>query len=125
MRRCRDNDLKIAFMNLRKPTREHWSRSIWRNDGHSSYVNCINKFSNLINSPSVLYLFTLFTITLKRYKRFVRVTLATGNDLTIRNKFGISLRKQRYVLNVSIRAHRFHYRRITFIVFLSGESEEC
>ena len=41
------------------------------------------------------------------------------------NKFGIDLRKQSYVLNVSIRAHRLHHLRITFIVFLSGESEEC
>ena len=28
MRRCRDNYLKIAFVNQRKPTREPWSRSI-------------------------------------------------------------------------------------------------
>ena len=39
---CRDNYLKIAFMNQRKPTRERWSRSISRNNGHSSYINCIN-----------------------------------------------------------------------------------
>ena len=35
------------------------------------------------------------------------MTLTTGNDLMTGNKFGISLRKQSYVLNVSIRAHRF------------------
>ena len=51
--------------------------------------------------------------------------LTTGNDLTTRNKFGIGLRKQSYMLNVSIRAHRFHHKRITFIVFLNGQSEEC
>ena len=28
MRHCRDNYLKIAFVNQRKPTREPWSRSI-------------------------------------------------------------------------------------------------
>ena len=47
------------------------------------------------------------------------------DNWTTGNNFGISLRKQSYMLNVSIRAHRFHHQRITFIVFLSGESEEC
>ena len=63
---CWENCYKVALMNQRKPTRKHSSRPRSKGGEHSSYVNCTNSLTNTSNSPSALYLFVLFVITLKR-----------------------------------------------------------
>ena len=58
--------LQSCFNESKKPIRKHWSRPRLKGGGHSSYVNCTNSLTSTNNSPSALYLFILFILTLKR-----------------------------------------------------------
>ena len=58
--------LQSCFNESKKAYKEALEQAKIKGGGHSSYVNCTNSLTNTNNSPSALYLFVLFIITLKR-----------------------------------------------------------
>ena len=82
--------LQSCYNEPKKAYKEALEQARLKGGGHSSYVNCTNSLTNTNNSPSALYLFVFFIITLKRWKKFVRANLTTGND------FGTGLRIEHF-----------------------------